>query len=83
VTCRQLDEFLHDYVEGDLPGETARAFEHHLSICPACVDYLRTYRETIRAGKAAFAAVPDDARSVVPEELVRAILNARQSVQPE
>jgi len=53
-------------------------FDHHLTLCRNCVRYLAQYRETIAAGRAAFqdpeAAVPAD----VPEDLVRAILAARQ-----
>lgn len=79
MTCQQLDGFLLDYVDGQLPADTLREFEGHLAICPACVDYLRTYRETIRAGKAALAPGPGDSVPAdVPEELVQAILAARR-----
>lgn len=78
LTCKQLIDFLDDYVGGALAAEERAEFDRHLALCPACVDYLDGYRETIRLGRAALArgdeAVPDE----VPEELVRAILAARR-----
>ena len=77
ITCRTFVEFLMDYLEGDLPADQADTFEMHLSQCSACVNFMKTYQETIRMGKMAFkdpeAPVPDE----VPEELVKAILESR------
>ncbi len=77
MTCRELTDFLYDYVEGELPVAERARFEAHLSVCPDCVAYLRTYRETIRLGKLCneeHDAVADQ----VPEELVEAVLAARR-----
>jgi anti-sigma factor RsiW len=77
LTCRELIEFLADYVEGELSADERARFDAHLAVCPHCVDYLHGYRESIRLGRAAFADatdVPDE----VPEELVDAILAARK-----
>jgi anti-sigma factor RsiW len=77
MTCRELVDFLMSYLDGDLPPDQRKRFEEHLSVCPLCVNYMGTYIETVRLGKAACTPldqpVPDD----VPEELVRAILAAR------
>ena len=79
MTCRELAEFLGDYVAGELPAGTKERFEHHLSICPNCQTYLTHYRRTIALGRRAFeddaASVPDD----VPEELVNAIRDLRRT----
>ncbi|HKF42722.1 MAG TPA: zf-HC2 domain-containing protein [Thermoanaerobaculia bacterium] len=73
ITCRELTEFLHLYLDGELaPGE-AHEFERHLAVCPTCVKYLATYEKTIAFGKAACA--DPDAREEVPEELVRLIIS--------
>ncbi len=77
LDCRELIAFLADYLDGELAPEVRDAFELHLSLCPACVDYLANYRETLRLERRAFeadAGIPDD----VPEELVAAILAARR-----
>lgn len=77
MTCRELAEFLLDYVSDDLPAETRDPFEVHLSRCKNCVEYVRQYRVTIVAGKRAFA---DDELPKMPEELIRAILLARKGL---
>ena len=46
--------------------------------CPWCVDYLKTYQETVRMAKAAMSE-PEEALPPVPDELVQAILAARAS----
>jgi anti-sigma factor RsiW len=76
LTCRELIEFLDDYVDERLtPAERAR-FDDHLSLCEACVRYLRGYRATVRLALAAFAE-DDAAAHGAPDELVDAILAAR------
>lgn len=78
MTCRELVEFLAEYLSGTLPPDQHAAFDTHLESCPECVAYLKSYQETVKLGKEAFrrpdAAVPD----AVPDELVRAILAARR-----
>jgi anti-sigma factor RsiW len=77
LSCRELIHFLADYLDGELAPDARAAFEAHLSVCPACVDYLAGYRETIRQERLACdpeAELPDE----VPQELVDAILSARR-----
>ena len=77
MTCRELVEFLTDYLDGRLSGPERDCFEEHLGECPDCVAYLTTYRQAIRLGKEACAA-DDSIPAEVPEELVRAVLAARR-----
>jgi anti-sigma factor RsiW len=78
VTCREFAEFIMDYLSGEISPESKAQFDHHLSLCPNCQNYLTSYEETVKLGKRAFdrddAAVPPD----VPEQLVDAILAARR-----
>ena len=78
MTCRELIDFLADYLGNELPPDTRSAFEEHLAACPDCVEYLRTYRDTIRLGR---AACEDEVAGEAPEELVRAVLEARRRRQ--
>ena len=79
MNCRECAEFLADYLAGDLATEVRTTFERHLERCPNCVSYLEQYEATIRAGKAAFGEEPVAVEVDFPEELVRAILAARES----
>jgi len=78
ITCRELIEFLHLYLDGELPSDRAAEFERHLSVCVSCVNYLKTYREVIALGKAACRDWDAPAADEYPEELVGAVLSARR-----
>jgi anti-sigma factor RsiW len=77
VTCRDVIEFLAEYIEGALPESERALFEEHMSLCRDCVAYLNTYRQTVLLEKQAF---DDESKSSeVPAELVSAILAARKA----
>jgi anti-sigma factor RsiW len=78
VTCREFADFIMQYLDRELQPESQAAFEQHLAICPNCEEYLRHYRETIAAGRAAFAEDDAAVPSEVPGELIAAILAARR-----
>ena len=78
MTCRELVEFLMDYLDGQLSEPERVCFEEHLGECPDCVAYLATDQETIRLGKEACTAGDDALPPDVPEDLVRAVLAARR-----
>jgi anti-sigma factor RsiW len=80
ITCRELAEFLDDYIAGQLDPQRAGEFERHLLVCPTCVKYLNTYRQTIALGKAAFADEAAPAPADVPPNLIRAILAAAPKI---
>ena len=75
MKCRECDEFLVDYVAGELPAEVLATFEVHLARCRNCRAYLEQYRATIEAGKTACDAYKEGLR--MPEELIQAILAAK------
>lgn len=79
ITCEIFEGFIFDYLEGDLPERQRAVFEFHLKICRECRDYLAAYKRATALGKAVFpepsAPVPEE----VPEDLVRAVLEARKS----
>ena len=77
MTCRELVDFLAEYLAGDLSEVQRTEFDAHLAVCPWCVEYLRTYEETIRLGRAAFACTDTEVPREVPERLVQGILAAR------
>jgi anti-sigma factor RsiW len=80
LTCRQVVDFLDRFVGGELPAPETERFQAHLRACPECVDYLRSYRETIRLSASAWA----DAESLpadVPPRLVEGILAAVKSAR--
>jgi anti-sigma factor RsiW len=75
LTCRDAIEFLQRYLDGELTPEEKAAFDEHMAACPACVDYLKTYEETIRLSRAALRCDPV-VREEMLEDLVKAIIAA-------
>ena len=78
VTCREFVDFLDDYLSGSLPEVTRAEFNSHLSNCPPCVAYMKTYEASVRLGRAVLTRADDPVPEEVPEDLVRAILDARK-----
>ena len=77
ITCREFVEFLADYLAGELLPAIRAEFEFHLTDCPGCTLYLKSYAAAVQLGKEAFADFDAAVPAEVPEELVRGILVAR------
>lgn len=77
LTCRQVLDFVMLYLDRELPPDTHERFEHHLGECPSCVNYLRSYMQTIRLERLAFEHDEDPAHGVMPADLLNAICRAR------
>ena len=80
ITCRELIDFLADYIDGSLPASQRSVFEEHLRICPPCVDYLEMYRATLRLEKSARNGESSSPAADVPQQLKQAILAARKTL---
>ncbi len=77
MNCREFVDFLMSYLDGELEPESTRVFEEHMFLCPPCLTFLDTYKDTIRLGRFA-CEEHGPAREEVPEELIQAILAARR-----
>ena len=76
VTCREFVDFLDDYLSGALPKDRRAEFNAHLTACPSCVAYMKTYETSVHLGKAVLTRSEGPLPEGVPEELVRGILAA-------
>lgn len=74
LTCREVSDFLMEYVGETLETDVHAVFETHVHGCRNCETFLIQYRETIVAGRLACS----DASGVVdcPEDLVQAVMAA-------
>lgn len=46
LSCKDVNEFLMDYLDGTLPEEMRRRFEKHIENCDQCRAYLEQYQAT-------------------------------------
>lgn len=80
LNCKELIEALAEFVEGRLSLPQKVAFQLHLFCCGQCRDYLHNYETTIAASKQAFPSLDDGpVPPEAPEDLIQAILKARQN----
>jgi len=81
LSCREFVEFLADHLGGGLSVAQLARFNVHLARCPACVDYTRAYRQAVGLSRSALLCPDDQVPGDVPEDLVRAILEAREETR--
>lgn len=62
MLCTDFEDRLTDYLDGELDGETHRAFAEHALRCPVCHETLSEVRNTLQACK--MATVPPPARDL-------------------
>jgi anti-sigma factor RsiW len=76
VNCREALEHFHDHVEGQLGPVQRWRLRLHLWLCGRCRKYLRSYKTTVDAEKAAFCDSADASPTAIPDDLVASILSA-------
>lgn len=77
VTCAEFEAFIADYDDGRLTDRERRVFAWHLRMCPDCRRYLTAYRRTVEMAGRAFPVPGEPVPDEVPDDLVQAILAAR------
>ena len=45
--CCDVERLLFEYVQGGLEPDAKRRLDDHFRDCPPCIEFLRTYRQTI------------------------------------
>lgn len=82
ITCKEFEDFMLDYLDGELPQRQRQRFEWHLLVCRECREYLAAYERAKSVCRKVLLEpgdpVPGDVPGDVPEDLVRAILDSRK-----
>lgn len=77
MTCKDVEHFLDDYLEGTLPWGVRLRFGIHVRMCPDCRPYIARYRRAIELGQRLLSQEPEGAASeAVPQDLIDAIVSS-------
>lgn len=79
ISCREVLDFIMAYLDNELSADQRHDFERHLRVCPSCVNYLESYKQTVLLGKSAMDPAADPALAQVPDALVAAVRAARKA----
>lgn len=78
LSCKEFDQFMIDYLEGELPMWRRYACWLHIKMCRECSHFVRQYQRTVELGQHAFDNPEDQLPDSVPEALVKAALSHRR-----
>ena len=79
ITCTEFEEFVISYLDGDLNPKQKSMFEWHIRLCRECREYLAAYQRSIELGRGALSTDDDQLPEDVPEDLIKAIIEARKA----
>lgn len=78
ITCTEFEDFVLSYLDGELPARQRSMFEWHIRLCRECRDYLVAYQRALEVGMAVMPSPDESLPDDVPEDLIKAILEARR-----
>ncbi len=76
LTCREFEEFIISYLDGDLPLAQSRVFKMHLLMCRECREYLDAYKRSIELNQSFLKDSEDSIPESVPDTLIKAIVSS-------
>lgn len=79
ITCREFNDFIYDYVEGELSEKQVILFNRHMRVCPMCRNFLKTYVAAYKAKSQIFPYDDIDVPDAVPQDLIAAILDLKRN----
>ena len=81
MTCREVMDFLAEYLADSISGSERAEFENHLAVCSDCDAHVRSSADAYRLSQLALCDLPDPSPSEVPDALLRDIVDLQN--QPE
>lgn len=79
ITCEVFEDFILAYLDDELSDKQRRLFEIHLRFCRECREYLAAYQRARALTREALDAESREVLANVPEDLVSAIMAARDA----
>jgi predicted anti-sigma-YlaC factor YlaD len=82
MNCREVADFLTDYLDGALPLRQRLIFRLHLLVCRDCRRYLDSFAATVKLTYSLREKPAAEGIPPIPDALVQAILAARATKAP-
>jgi predicted anti-sigma-YlaC factor YlaD len=79
MTCREMIEFLSDYLDGTLPQPAQTVFDRHVHHCSDCMDFLVSYKRSIKMARDSLTVEPCRLPEAIPDDLCAAIMKSWES----
>lgn len=79
ITCREFEDFVLSYLDGELTPKQNRVFKMHLYLCRECRDYLNAYQRSVELSQHLLQKPNMPLLDEIPEDLIKAILAAKNS----
>ena len=79
LTCKEFDDFMVDYLDGDLTAWQKFMCWLHVKMCRECAHFIQQYQKVIKLGRSAFDTPDDRVPDSVPEDLIEAALAHRNA----
>ncbi len=81
ITCREFEDFILQYLDNELSQKQHSMFEWHIRLCRECREYLAAYQQTLKLAKSVVSNPEASVPEKVPEDLIKAILASRESLE--
>ncbi len=78
LTCREFEEFVLAYLDGELTTKQLTRFNMHLRMCRECREYIAAYQRATEINKAVLGAPDESLPDDVPADLIKAILESKR-----
>ena len=73
ITCKEFDERMLDFLEGDLGRWQGPSFWLHMKLCSKCRKHLADYQQAIALSKAAWQTLDDHQESTLAENMIKTV----------
>ena len=73
ITCKEFDDRIPDFLEGDLGRWQGLSFWLHMKLCNKCRNHLADYQQAIALSKAAWQALDDQQEPTLPKIMVKTV----------
>jgi hypothetical protein len=82
MNCRELVQFLADYLDGSMDPNLSRELEGHIDLCDSCLHFLRTYDTTrIITREAHIEEIPEEFREKLKSFILEQIKAGSEAIK--